>query len=755
MNKHKYFNDMAWAMHHAGIQLVPCIPGTKRPMTKWSQYNKGILEDGEHTGILLKNTDSDIQQWLDDGVTAFLMVMGEASGNLENLDFDAMSDGKTYYSDLLKNSAVEAILSGVTPVKSGKGWHNLYYKEVATPKKKLAYQFDTIDGEQQLQVIVEALCQGQISMMPYSLHPSGRYYLPEGEPHPADFVASIPTISEEDLQTVYVAAMALDGTGRYSVADTVTKVFDTATPVRNEAYGNGRYSAIYEYNSTHDIVEILEYTGHRCIKVTANRAEYAPPKGSKKSIDVDLYKNIAIVYGANHPLYEKASKNKGVITPYDLYLHYQHGDNAKTALSDISGPMERVAVDDWSKAEAVYGGKIPSLLKREYLHLKETKYEWRRAEGNTYDNQAVLEEALQILGETDETEVAPEEKDYSRGNVLSLLNRKSSIEWVAKFWLAIAEVIIIFGESNIGKTFVTMDVVMALVLGKNLFNNFRVKGPFKVVYFASEGQQDFPLRVKAAMQKYDLSMEEMELIKNNFYYDFCTFDFGNTRQLEEIIRYYKEMELEKVIFVFDTYINFLTDGDSTSDPAAIAANKAMRRLNAEFGGSCIVVHHPVKNNQGAAKVKLKGSGYHVANADRVDELSLVKQHDNGNATISLSCVKARAYNFHEDIIGDRLATGLGEVDEDGEIITSCFMDWDSEPLPDTPKVEAESKPKTVRLSILEYGKTKEQFTIDEVFQWNPLGKSLKTFKNTIADMVAKGEAITVKNNGNLYQLKKG
>lgn len=762
--RHKNFETMARAMHNAGIQLVPCIPGTKQPMVKWSQYNKGVLDnEGNHTATLLRNTDQQIESWLEnDSIDAFLMVMGSASGNLENLDFDAMGDDTTVYSELLENSAVEAALRDVTPIKSGKGWHNLYYKSESTPKKKLAYRVDSVDGVETLQVVVEALCQGQISMMPYSRHPTGRYYIPVGEPDPQDFVNSIPTLDEDSLETIYIAAMGLDDTGRYDAStidkETIAQAFEPTT-TKNSDFGDGRYSPMYEYNATHDIVELLETNGHKRLTTTLTKIAYARPGGTNKSIEVDLTKNIAVVYGANHPLADKANKNKGIITPYDLYEHYQYAGNTSAALKAISGPVRMKTVTDWSKLEEKLG-HAPTWLDRfnDKGYSATTKTIWERTDETFYDNSAILAEAESILAETP----TPEKRDTTKGNFSDLMRKKAAIDWIAKGWLAVLEIYILFAESNLGKTFVTVDAAIGLALGESLFGGAaKVSKPVTVVYMASEGQQDFPLRVQAAIQKHKLTKEKLELLNNNFHWNFNTFDFGDTKAVDALIGYYKGMGLDKVVFIFDTYINFLTDGDSTSDPAAIAAMKAMRRLNAEFGGACIVVHHPVKTNQGSAKIKLKGSGYHLANADRVDELHPEGEID-GFPRVKLECVKARGYGFHSGYTGTRLTVDLGDVDEDGDAITSCLMQWDDPKTninsakaivtADTKIEVMEVKPRTPKATILEYAKKGNPFTVKEAFDWNPLGKTLKTYQNAIGDLIAEKQLQKVQEGNNIFYI---
>lgn len=713
--RHQQFEQMARAMHEAGIQLVPCIPGTKQPMLKWSQYRKGILDDdGNHTDVLLRNSDEQLEEWLSsDAIDAFLMVMGEVSGNLENLDFDA--NAQEIYPRFQENNAVQEAFNDVTTIETGKGYHNLYYRNDADSKKRLAF---TEDGS----IMIEALCEGQLSMMPYSRHPSGRYYIPVGEPDPYDFVNSIPTLDADALYDVYSASMWFDTSGIWNDMEidetTVREAFTQATK-RNGDYSNGRYSAIHEYNDTHDISVVLRETGHVLKSASQNEMRFTLDGGGGE-IKVDVQKNIAIVYGESHPLSDKASKNKGVITPFDLYAHFESEGNTTKALKALSGPVKRgiVGCERYNSDGSIV--ENPSMFTRRG-ETTQPVYGWVRTE--EIDTTELIQAAEDYLADNEETEPTSTQNDGMKmyGSLADLLAMEVKTEWVIKNFLEQGDLAYIVAASNTGKTFVTLDILLHIAVGRDaLGGKGKVKQARPVIYCTREGTKAFHRRVQAAILNMKLTETEMQLAMQNFKFFYTPFTFDvNNKAFQEWFRIVESYGLEQPVIVFDTYVTYIDGGDPSDTSAVQKANEARRYVHDQLDATSITITHLPKNSVGQTKVNRQyGSVFNGANAETQYELSVTGEN-NGNKALSLEVTKGRdmATGVTFDCELNIFQTGK---DEDGDPETSCYIAWtDGEPsfakdeLKDTRIVANDP------VSIIKaFAQKDETFTVRDIANWN-------------------------------------
>jgi len=313
MEKHLQLEKMVWAAHNAGLQVIPCKPGTKEAAIKWKKYHD------EHQ---YRNTDSDVKMWLDAGYSTFLVLTGTTSQNLEVLDFDVLSNGTNIFAEFM-STAVASIVKDCPVVTSGKGGKHLWYysENESTKGLKLAYQQD---GDKE-QVVIETRANKQYIVLPFSVHPNGTYYLIDDDAE--DFINSIPTIEANDLEMVYTVARTFN-TIEPKVIDRVPRV----------EWGSKQYpndSTINRFNKETSIEDILEKYGYSfAAQVDEKEINYYRPgktEGSS-SVSVHLDTNTSWHYSEND---EMSGRNKQ-ITPFDIYCHYEHGDNTGKAVYAIS-----------------------------------------------------------------------------------------------------------------------------------------------------------------------------------------------------------------------------------------------------------------------------------------------------------------------------------------------------------------------------------------------------------------------------------
>lgn len=190
----------ALAAHEAGIcVLPPKQDGSKRPLVAWQEYQTR------------RSTVDEIHRWYANGrLTGLGVVLGEASGGLELLEFD---DVAVY--GRFKELAVRGGLDGVVHRIEGgylehspNGIHWLYRCEEMSGNTKLACR-PAPDGRK---VLIETRGEGGFAIVAPThgkVHPSGRSY----DRQRGDW-ATIATISPEERAAIFDLARTLDSMPR-------------------------------------------------------------------------------------------------------------------------------------------------------------------------------------------------------------------------------------------------------------------------------------------------------------------------------------------------------------------------------------------------------------------------------------------------------------------------------------------------------------------------------------------------------------
>lgn len=191
-------SDAAQRYHAAGLAPIPPVPGQKRPLSRWEQY--------QDKPPLIQT----VRSWFDRRQDRIGLICGAASGNLEVLDFDIAGDGLWY------EAWVEAVddpdlIGRLVVAKSQSGGRHVYYRcsDPVPGWKKLAYGPTTIAecqaakarGEAaKLKASIETRGQGSYIVCP----PTPGYELLAGD------LAELPVLTPEERQHLIDAARSLD-----------------------------------------------------------------------------------------------------------------------------------------------------------------------------------------------------------------------------------------------------------------------------------------------------------------------------------------------------------------------------------------------------------------------------------------------------------------------------------------------------------------------------------------------------------------
>jgi hypothetical protein len=232
---------------------------------------------------------------------------------------------------------------------------------------------------------------------------------------------------------------------------------------------------------------------------------------------------------------------------------------------------------------------------------------------------------------------------------------------------------VVFGDSNVGKSFVMLDVAFHIAAGRP-WREMRVHRQ-GVVYVAAEGGRTIRSRILALKKHFAADSFALALVP-------CSVDLGvrsaDTRGLIDLIgEAAKRMDVAVGLVVVDTLSRALAGGDESSSADMGALVKNMDRLREHTGAHVAFVHHSGKD---ASKGARGWSGLRAAIDTEIEivpgEIRVTKQRD-------MEAIRPLGFSLESVPVG---------TDADGDTITSCVV------LPASLKAQTDFTEKTASLT---------------------------------------------------------
>ncbi len=249
---------------------------------------------------------------------------------------------------------------------------------------------------------------------------------------------------------------------------------------------------------------------------------------------------------------------------------------------------------------------------------------------------------------------------------------------LVKGWLDRGALSVIYGESNVGKTFFAIDLAFHVAAGKDWHgykvpNNLMQTG--SVVYVACEGGLSLNNRVEA-MRQHDPAL--VAAAEPNFFLLPTILDLCGCNDAPALIGAVENRCNDPSLIIIDTLAMAFGSGDENTakDMGLFIAN--CTRLRIETGAHVMVIHHSGKDSSKGARgsgslraaadseIELKGSGDVIMARDR-------KQRDKPKGNVF-------AYKLQSVFLGK---------DEDGDAVTSAVVEV-TEPVKKSPHLKGQA-----------------------------------------------------------------
>lgn len=234
------------------------------------------------------------------------------------------------------------------------------------------------------------------------------------------------------------------------------------------------------------------------------------------------------------------------------------------------------------------------------------------------------------------------------------VTQREPMDWLIKDVLPMGEFGILFGASGSGKTFVALDMMFAIALGREWRGKRVKKG--RVVGIAAEGGSGIGKRGEAYAVHHGIDLSKLD----NLQIITSAPDFLNNDDIAEVIAEIKNLGEVKLI-VIDTLAQVSPGANENTSEDMGRVLRNIKLLHEATGAMILVVHHAGKD---LSKGSRGWSGLKGAAEVQVEVL----RHENGDREIVLEKMKDGEDGVRWPF---KLVVVEVGIDYDGDVITSC------------------------------------------------------------------------------------
>jgi len=232
-----------------------------------------------------------------------------------------------------------------------------------------------------------------------------------------------------------------------------------------------------------------------------------------------------------------------------------------------------------------------------------------------------------------------------------------SSSYLVKRWLDAGAMSVVYGESNVGKSFFALDLSYSIAAGLP-WHGYKVKQG-AVLYLATEGSLGFTNRLYGVHKKYQAAnvplavrRAPVDLLKPE----------ADMPELGKLVAEIESSHGKLALIVVDTLSRALAGGDENGSVDMTSFIRNVDALKAATGAHVLIVHHSGKDTS-------KGSrGHSSLRAATDSEIELTKQEGICFATATKQRDQEAAEPFAFILESQQLG-----IDQDGDAVTTCTV----------------------------------------------------------------------------------
>jgi len=238
--------------------------------------------------------------------------------------------------------------------------------------------------------------------------------------------------------------------------------------------------------------------------------------------------------------------------------------------------------------------------------------------------------------------------------------KRPPVRWVVKNLLPDQGLAIMYGQSGTGKTFMLLDLLLAIANGDDWFGHATTKTP--VCYVCLEGVSGISQRIAA------WEIATGKSVPDNFRIITNSFILGNRKDVLDLAISIQDGGFSNGVIAIDTLNAATPTMEENSSKEMGAAIENLRLLQRQTNGLVMTTHHTGKD-------ETRGMRGHSSLHGAIDVEIYLKGTKTNRSWI---LQKIRDYENGETH-GFTLVVHELDTDEDGEIITSCSIGSDALP----------------------------------------------------------------------------
>lgn len=219
------------------------------------------------------------------------------------------------------------------------------------------------------------------------------------------------------------------------------------------------------------------------------------------------------------------------------------------------------------------------------------------------------------------------------------LSNISPEEWLIDDFLPSGpRVCLLIGNSNVGKSFLALDVQNSLVCGFRDWHGKKINRNGAVLYLTGEGETSVPKRLLAWLQDKNIPLSRIEgkfdiLDTDTMLENGDTLTFAQNNTFRDFLKSIRNSGKEYVLAVVDT-LSLFKEGEENSADDMAAFVFSLKELASTIDAPVLCLHHSLKYSEAT----FRGSS---ALRNNVDNLYILTEAENDQNTICLVTDKSR------------------------------------------------------------------------------------------------------------------